>query len=180
MFKKIFFFFAWIGIFIICLLGINFILLPGELAFSPELLNLENIREFDLKVVFLGICTIYILVCLYKFASLFERKEEYVKKTENGVLKISNTTINSYVNDFLKKDKDIGKIKVSSGGSSRNFFVRVKLEILHQLNVADKINEVQDKVKENLNDSLGIEVKDVFINISNISAKENPKRTEEN
>lgn len=180
MFKKIIFFFAWIGIFLLSLLGINLILLPGKLAFSSEVLNPQRISLFDLKMGLLIICIIYIFLCLYKFFSLFERKKEYVRKTENGVIKISNTTINSYVVELLKKDNDIGGIKVRSEGKGKNFFVHVKLQILHQLNVAEKITEIQSKVKESLNESLGIEVKDVFINVSNISAKENKKKTEEN
>ncbi|MBS9776328.1 MAG: alkaline shock response membrane anchor protein AmaP [Fusobacterium sp.] len=180
MVNKIVFFFAWLGIFILSVLGINFILLPGEFAFSSNAISLERFSLFDLKMVVVAICVVYILLCIYRVISLFERKKEYVKKTENGVIKISNATINSYVVEFLKKDSDIGKVKVTSGGSSKNFCVRVKMQILHQLNIAEKISEVQNKVKENLNESLGIEVKDVLISISNISTKEKVNKAEAN
>lgn len=180
MFKKIIFFFAWIGIFSLSLIGINLILLPGELIFSPEIINPEKITPFDLKMVLLVICILYIFICIFKFISLFERKKEYIKKTENGIIKISNTTINSYVSELLKKDNEIGNIKVSSNGKAKNFFINIKLQILQQLNIEEKINEVQNRVKENLNESLGIEVKDVLINITNISTKENIKKNKEN
>ncbi len=180
MIKKIIFLFAWLGIFVLSILGINFILLPDKLIFYPEIINLNMFSTFDLKMGILAACVLYVFICLYKFISLFEGKKEYVRKTENGVIRISNATINSYVNDLLKKDSDIGSIKVSSDGKSKNFFVHVKLQILHQLNVAEKINEIQDRVKDNLRESLGIEVKDVFIDVSNISAKENKNKVEGN
>ncbi len=180
MIKKIIFLFAWLGIFILSILGINFILFPDKFIFYPEIINLNMFSVFDLKIGILAICVLYIFICLYKFVSLFEGKKEYVRKTESGIIRISNSTINSYVNDLLKKDSDIGNIKVSSDGNSKNFFIRVKLQILHQLNLEEKINEIQDRVKDNLRENLGIEVKDVFINITNISAKENKNKVEAN
>ncbi|MDO4689678.1 MAG: alkaline shock response membrane anchor protein AmaP [Fusobacterium sp.] len=171
MLKKFIFFLAWIGILILSVLGINFILFPDEYIFRIPILTRLSI--FELKIIFLSICVIYLFLVLYKFISLFERKKEYEKVTANGVVKISNTTINNYVLDLLKKDNEISNIKVSSERKGKKFYIYVKFQILEQLNVTNKIVAVQNLIKEELNNNIGIEVKEVIVNVSGLSIQQN-------
>ena len=100
MFKKIIFFFAWVGIFLISLISLNYVLLPGQVFYDNP--YTANITNFQYKMVILVLASLYIFICLYKFFSLFERKKDYERKTENGTLKITRATINSYVTDLLR------------------------------------------------------------------------------
>ncbi len=171
MFKKIIFFLAWLGILTLSLLGINFVLFPDKYAFSLPILTRLSI--FELKMILLSICVVYLFLVLYRFISLFERKKEYEKVTENGVVRISNTTINNYVLDLLKKDYDISNIKVSSERKGKKFYIYVKFQILAQVNVTNKISSVQNLIKEELGTNIGIEVKEVIVNVSGLSLQSN-------
>ena len=125
----------------------------------------------------LVVAAIYIFLFLIKFFSLFERKKDYQKKTENGVLKISRSTINSYVTDLLRKDSDISGVKVNSELKGNKFLVYVKCELESTMNVIDKIAQIQEKIKTNLNEGVGVETNKIIVNISKITANEIVKET---
>ena len=176
MFKKIMFFFAWIGIFLISLVSLNYVLLPGQFFYDNP--YTANITTFQYKMVILVLASLYIFICLYKFFSLFERKKDYERKTENGTLKISRTTINNYVNDLLRKDPDITAIKTTSELKGNKFLIYVKCELLAKINIANKIAQLQELIKTDLNDNIGVEVNKVIVNISKIEAREIIKEKE--
>ena len=170
MFKKIIFFFAWVGIFIIALISLNYVLLPGQFFFDNP--YTANTTTFEYKMVILVVASLYIFICLCKFFSLFERK------TENGTLKITRATINNYVTDLLRKDPDITGIKTTSELKGNKFLIYVKCELLAKINIADKIAQLQNLIKKDLNDNIGVEVNKVIVNISKIEAREINRETE--
>ena len=176
MFKKIIFFFAWVGMFVISLISLNYVLLPGQLFFNNP--YTANITTFQYKMIVLVLASLYIFICLYKFFSLFERKKDYQRKTENGTLKISRATINNYVTDLLRKDLDITGIKTTSELKGNKFLIYIKCELLAKINIADKIAQLQSLIKRDLNDNIGVEVNKVVVNISKIEAKEVVRETE--
>ena len=176
MFKKIIFFFAWVGIFLISLISLNYVLLPGQFFYNNP--YTANITTFQYKMVILVVASLYIFICLYKFFSLFERKKDYERKTENGTLKITRATINNYVTDLLRKDPDMTGIKTTSELKGNKFLIYVKCELLAKINIADKIAQLQNLIKKDLNDNIGVEVNKVIVNISKIEAKEAVRETE--
>ena len=176
MFKKIIFFFAWVGMFVISLISLNYVLLPGQLFFNNP--YTANTTTFEYKLVVLVLASLYIFICLCKFFSLFERKKDYERKTENGTLKISRATINNYVSDLLRKDPDITGIKTTSELKGNKFLIYIKCELLAKINIADKIAQLQSLIKRDLNDNIGVEVNKVVVDISKIEAKEIVRETE--
>lgn len=170
MFKKFIFFLAWVGIFVLSVAGINFILLPNKLLFGPQIIG--NLSLFELRLILLGIFIVYLFLSLYKFVSLFERKKEYEKSIDGGIIKISNTTINNYVTELLRKDGDVGNIKVNSERRGKNFFVDIKCNILNQVNIPEKIQDIKDRVSRDLQENIGIDVKEVRVKIGGLSTKE--------
>ena len=176
MFKKIIFFFAWVGMFVISLISLNYVLLPGQLFFNNP--YTANTTTFEYKLVVLVLASLYIFMCLCKFFSLFEKKKDYERKTENGTLKISRATINNYVSDLLRKDPDITGIKTTSELKGNKFLIYIKCELLAKINIADKIAQLQSLIKRDLNDNIGVEVNKVVVNISKIEAKEIVRETE--
>ena len=170
MFKKIMFFFAWIGIFLISLVSLNYVLLPGQFFYDNP--YTANITTFQYKMVILVLASLYIFICLYKFFSLFERKKDYERKTENGTLKISRATINNYVNDLLRKDSDITGIKTTSELKGNKFLIFVKCELLARINIANKIAQLQNLIKNDLSENIGVDVNKVVVNISKLEARE--------
>ena len=173
MLKKLIFFFAWIGIFLISLVALNYILLPGQIVYDNPFV--EAITSFQYKMIILVIAALYLFICIIKFFSLFERKKDYERKTENGLLKISKTTINNYVMDLLRKDPDITGIKTVSELKGNKFFINIKCELLAKMNIANKISYLQNLIKTDLMQNLGVDVNKVVVNILKIEAKEKAK-----
>lgn len=177
MLKKLIFFFAWIGIFLISLVALNYILLPGQLLFDNP--YVEKITSFEYKMTILVVAALYLFICLIKFFSLFERKKDYQRKTENGLLKISKATINNYVMDLLRKDPDITGIKTVSELKGNKFFINIKCELLAKMNIANKISYLQNLIKTDLMENLGVDVNKVVVNIAKIEAREKEKTNDE-
>ncbi len=177
MVKKLIFFFAWVGIFLISLVALNYILLPGQLLFDNP--YAEKITSFEYKMAILVVAALYFFICLIKFFSLFERKKDYQRKTENGLLKISKATINNYVMDLLRKDPDITGIKTVSELKGNKFFINIKCELLAKMNIANKISYLQNLIKTDLMENLGVDVNKVVVNIAKIEAREKEKTNDE-
>lgn len=177
MLKKLIFFFAWIGIFLISLVALNYILLPGQIVYDNPFV--EAITSFQYKMIILVIAALYLFICLIKFFSLFERKKDYQRKTENGLLKISKATINNYVMDLLRKDPDITGIKTVSELKGNKFFINIKCELLAKMNIANKISYLQNLIKTDLMENLGVDVNKVVVNIAKIEAREKEKTNDE-
>ena len=177
MLKKLIFFFAWIGIFLISLVALNYILLPGQIVYDNPFV--EAITSFQYKMIILVIAALYLFICLIKFFSLFERKKDYERKTENGILKISKATINNYVMDLLRKDLDITGIKTVSELKGNKFFINIKCELLAKMNIANKISYLQNLIKTDLMENLGVDVNKVVVNILKIEAREKEKANDE-
>ena len=176
MFKKIIFFFAWVGMFVISLISLNYVLLPVQVFYDNP--YTANITTFQYKMVILVVASLYIFICLYKFFSLFERKKDYERKTENGTLKITRATINNYVTDLLRKDPDITGIKTTSELKGNKFLIYVKCELLAKINIADKIAQLQNLIKRDLGENIGVEVNKVVVNISKLEVREGVRETE--
>ena len=177
MLKKLIFFFAWVGIFLISLVALNYILLPGQIVYDNPFV--EAITSFQYKMIILVIAALYLFICIIKFFSLFERKKDYQRKTENGLLKISKTTINNYVMDLLRKDPDITGIKTVSELKGNKFFINIKCELLAKMNIANKISYLQNLIKTDLMENLGVDVNKVVVNILKIEAREKENTNDE-
>ena len=177
MFKKIIFFFAWIGIFLISLVALNYILLPGQIVYDNP--YVEAVTSFQYKMIILVLAALYLFICLIKFFSLFERKKDYERKTENGLLKISKATINNYVMDLLRRDPDITGIKTVSELKGNKFLINIKCELLAKMNIANKISYLQNLIKTDLMENLGVDVNKVVVNIAKIEAREKEKTNDE-
>ena len=177
MVKKLIFFFAWVGIFLISLVALNYILLPGQLLFDNP--YVEKITSFEYKMTILVVAALYLFICIIKFFSLFERKKDYQRKTENGLLKISKATINNYVMDLLRRDPDITGIKTVSELKGNKFFINIKCELLAKMNIANKISYLQNLIKTDLMENLGVDVNKVVVNIAKIEAREKEKTNDE-
>ena len=177
MLKKLIFFFAWVGIFLISLVALNYILLPGQIVYDNPFV--EAITSFQYKMIILVIAALYLFICIIKFFSLFERKKDYERKTENGLLKISKATINNYVMDLLRKDPDITGIKTVSELKGNKFFINIKCELLAKMNIANKISYLQNLIKTDLMENLGVDVNKVVVNIAKIEAREKEKTNDE-
>lgn len=164
MLKKFIFFLAWIGIFILSLIGIIYVVVPKYLVqFNTY------VGTFGYDMIILIISIIYFLVCIYKFISLFERTKDYSIKTENGTVYISASTVATFVKQELSSDREISNVKVDTRKSGNKFNVGIKVDITSNENVSDKLSYIQAKIKDDLGRKFGIEVGKVEVKISKLS-----------
>lgn len=166
MLKKLIFFLAWVGVFILSLMGIVYVAVPKYFVqFNTY------VGTFGYDMVVLAVSIIYFLVCIYKFISLFERSKDYSIKTEDGTVFISSGTVTTFIKDELAKDREITNIKVDTRKSGNKFNINIKLDILSNDNVSDKLAFIQSKIKQDLSDKMGIQVGKVQVKIAKLAVK---------
>ncbi|AVQ30151.1 MULTISPECIES: alkaline shock response membrane anchor protein AmaP [Fusobacterium] len=170
--NKFLFFLGWVGIFILSITGIVCIVMPDFIVkFNP----LDSTKT---NVAIVIICVAYFLLCILKFFSMFEKTGDYEIKTENGKVTISAASVTNFVKEMLSRDKDVEGIKVFTGKRGKKFFVKIKLDMLTDGNIAEKTASIQDGIKNRLSDKMGLDVDTVEVQISKLSIK-SPNTSEE-
>lgn len=162
MIKKIIFFFAWIGIFVIAITGIGYIVLP-------QYFIAINTNSLLFKVVVFNICLIYIIVSILKLFSNFSKEKDYIIKNEQGSVHISNDTVRNLIREILSKDEEIKGLKIDCGNRGSKYFVKLILDMMSNSNLSTKTTEIQNKVKSGLETKLGLKVDYIEVKISKLS-----------
>ncbi|MGL4904329.1 MAG: alkaline shock response membrane anchor protein AmaP, partial [Cetobacterium sp.] len=100
MIKKIIFFFAWLGIFVMSIMGIVYIAMP-------QYLSSIDVNSLMFKVIFFNICLVYITVSILKLLSKFSKQKDYIIKNDHGAVHISTDTVKNLIREMLSRDSDI-------------------------------------------------------------------------
>lgn len=165
--KKVIFFFAWIGIFLLSVTGMAYIAVPKYFV-------TVDTTTLIFKVVAFNICLLYLFICILKLSSNFSKTEDYVIKTEHGSVHISPDTVKNLIRELLSKDKDIKGLRIDCGNKGRKFFVKISLEILSNSSIANKTLDIQSFIKNSLEEKLDLKVDEIEVKISKLSMKKDP------
>ena len=169
MFKKVLFFIAWIGIFILSVAGIVFSVRPLDqrllLSFKPDQL------QHPIYVVFLGISIVYFVLSLIKFFSLFNRTNGYLINGSNGEVLVSTESIKSIIKESLENDNEVKNLKILCGKSGKKYKITLFIDLHTTRSIAEKSAEIQQLIKNELSKRLELEISVVEIKISKISTK---------
>ena len=166
MLKKIIFFFAWLGIFILSIVGIVYVAVPGFLVKF-------NIDGFMWKVAIIVISLIYLFISLLKFGTLFSKEEGYVIKNENGEVRISIDSIKNIVKEILNRDKEIRNIKILCKKRGKKHTVTIYTDMETNKSISEKTSEIQNAIKYELQDKLQLDVSVVEVKIKKLSIRNN-------
>ncbi|WP_300329399.1 alkaline shock response membrane anchor protein AmaP [Fusobacterium sp.] len=168
MLKKALFFIAWIGIFIISIIGIIFSIHPldNRLFFTYTIGESQQIY-----VVFLVVSIIYFILSLMKFMSLFKRTNGYLIDGPNGEVLVSTESIRSIIKEALESDDEVKNLKINCGKSGKKYKITLYIDLHTQRSIAEKSAEIQKIVKDELFKRLELEISVVEIKISKISTK---------
>lgn len=166
MLKKIIFFFAWLGIFIGSILGLVYVITPQYLSFI-------DINSTVSKLIILNVSWIYLFITLLKLSSNFSREKDYVIKNENGSVVISSSTIKTLIADILSRDKEIKDEKIECGNNGKKYFVKINMSMVSDSSIAEKTTDIQNKIKNSLEDKLDLKIDDIEIKISKLITKKN-------
>ena len=169
MLKKTLFFIAWIGIFIISIIGIIFSVYPidNRLFFSYNI----GQNGHPIYVVFLVISILYFILSLLKFISLFKRTNGYLIDGPNGEVLVSTDSIKSIIKEALETDGEVKNLKINCGKNGRKYKITLFIDLYTQRSIAEKSAEIQKIVKDELFKRLELEISVVEIKISKISTK---------
>ncbi|HEY4532936.1 MAG TPA: alkaline shock response membrane anchor protein AmaP [Fusobacterium sp.] len=167
--KKILFFLAWLGIFCIGIFNIVYLVLPSLIT------KYITISSFLLETAILALSVLYILLAVYKLMTKFERNKDYQVETPNGTLVIAASTINKYVVEVLQKNFPVQSTKVRSHNKRNGIFIDAKMDVTLHKNVADSIQEIQNKIMEEVQDKLGIQIKKIKVHLNNMSVQDEAK-----
>lgn len=165
--KKTVFFLAWIGILCLSLLGLNYVFLPQSLAFGYNALG--GIGPFFQKMIILAISILYIILTIYKFLSNFEKSENYIQSTEHGVINIASQTLDNYILELLRRDISLENIRVKSVCNGKKIKVDIKTDVVTVVNVLNKVREIQELVKREVKNGIGVDINDVQVNLEKLA-----------
>lgn len=167
MLRKVIFFFAWLGIFVLSIVGIVYVAVPGFLVKF-------NIDGFMWNAAVVVISLIYLFISLLKFTTLFSREEGYVIKNQNGEVRISIDSIKSIIKEILNRDKEVRNVKIVCGRKGKKHTVTIYMDMETNKSIADKTSEIQNAVKYELQDKLQLDVSVVEVKIKKLSLKNSP------
>lgn len=167
MLRKVIFFFAWLGIFVLSVFGITYVAVPGFIVKF-------NIDGFMWNVAVIVVSLIYLFISLLKFTTLFSREEGYVIKNQNGEVRISIDSIKSIIKEILNRDKEVRNVKIVCGRKGKKHTVTIYMDMETNKSIADKTSEIQNAVKYELQDKLQLDVSVVEVKIKKLSLKNSP------
>lgn len=164
MLKKFLFFLAWVGSFLISILGLIYIIFPDYLIeFKFE--------DFRVKATLISVCIIYIIISLLKFFSLFKKEKGFVIDGEFGQVNISLESIKGVIREILSYDKEIRNIKINFDKKGRKHHIIVYLDMVTEGSIAEKSTYLQKQIKNELQDKLELDIEIIEIKIKRISLK---------
>ena len=167
MLRKVIFFFAWLGIFVLSVFGITYVAVPGFIVKF-------NIDGFMWNVAVIVVSLIYLFISLLKFTTLFSREEGYVIKNQNGEVRISIDSIKSIIKEILNRDKEVRNVKIVCGRKGKKHTVTIYMDMETNKSITDKTSEIQNAVKYELQDKLQLDVSVVEVKIKKLSLKNSP------
>lgn len=167
MLRKVIFFFAWLGIFVLSVFGITYVAVPGFIVKF-------NIDGFMWNAAVIVVSLIYLFISLLKFTTLFSREEGYVIKNQNGEVRISIDSIKSIIKEILNRDKEVRNVKIVCGRKGKKHTVIIYMDMETNKSIADKTSEIQNAVKYELQDKLQLDVSVVEVKIKKLSLKNSP------
>ncbi|TCS84034.1 alkaline shock response membrane anchor protein AmaP [Tepidibacillus fermentans] len=177
LFDRLILFLSNLSLFFITL----FIIVFGIGLFDPLLFNQLITRFFvdsDVKTTVLVISVLLFLISLYLMAKSLQRKEvsPISKHSEIGDIKISMETLENLVIKITSRIKGVrelkAKVKPDDNGSMT---VLVKIVFDGETPIPQITKEIQDLVKERLEQITGITVGQVHVMVSNVSQSTNKK-----
>jgi len=173
MIRKLIYFIAWVGIFILSLLGLLWSVSPHIL--QSVLGKFVAITPRCTRIFIFAASVLYFFLALWRIRIRSKKEDNYEIRTTDGVVTVSPQIITDYVRDSLRQDEDIKNLKVETIRNDRKFNIKIKTELATNGNVAEKSIHIQNKIKREVADKIGINIGEVEVKIAkfiNKAAKE--------
>ena len=149
-----------------------------------RIINAENIYFFINNILnntFYSIITIIISIILFlmsiKCTLFLSKNSDYYKdniclKNEEGKLVITKTTIENLVSNSLKNFDNIQNIIVKSKfDKQNNIVIDITILVDENSSIQDISNNIQQKVKDVIIKSSGLNIREINVRVKNITKK---------
>ncbi|MDR3258269.1 MAG: alkaline shock response membrane anchor protein AmaP [Fusobacteriaceae bacterium] len=175
MIRKIIYFFAWVGIFLFSLLGIVYAISKNFVLFFFDKFTI--LTPFLTRLSIFIISSVYLLLCIFKIKFGSSKNNNYEIRTADGVVTVSPNIITNYVRDTFKDDDEIKNLKVETIRNDKKFDIKIKTDISTEGNVAQKSIDIQNKIKNDIANRIGINIGEVEVKISKLINKKSAEPT---
>jgi len=161
MFMKFIFGIAWIGIFIISLLGMY-------IGIFPEYLGIINFNTLITRGVISGISFIYLLLFIEKLIKLFERPKELRIKTPHGLLKISSNSVNNIVKEVVNEHPKVKNLKVKNKTNGKKLKIFVSIDIISSQSLSGDLILIQQDIKDRIENYLDLNITEIELRVTKL------------
>ncbi|MGL4392552.1 MAG: alkaline shock response membrane anchor protein AmaP, partial [Fusobacteriaceae bacterium] len=165
--KKFIFFLAWVGIFIMSAIGILHTFVPNFLQEKYESLNI--IFSSDLLLTIVSI--LYFIFCVTSFFALFKRDKNFLVKSKLGTIVVSAGSIKSMVKKTLASEEYVSIKKIETVRKGKKFNLKVVIVASAENDIQAKILSMQEKLSEELKESIGMNFNKIEIKIVDFVTK---------
>lgn len=160
MIRKFIFFWGWIGIALISLIGIAFSFFHWKI--DLDINKIVYTKEFVIGLF--GVSFFYLLLFIDKTLCLFIREEKnFIIENETGKVLISPASINSIIVRAIENYGGVKNIKVVPKNSKKGINIDIKLEVESEANLTEKLMSMQKTIKEEIKEKINLEVNRIDI-----------------
>ncbi|UUV18763.1 alkaline shock response membrane anchor protein AmaP [Fusobacteria bacterium ZRK30] len=161
MFMKFIFGIAWIGIFILAVLGIY-------IGMFPAYLEILDFNSLITRGAVAGISLVYLLLFVEKLINLFERPKELRMKTPNGMLKISSNSVNNIVKEVVGEHPKVRNLKVKNKTNGKKLKIFVSIDIMSSQSLSDDLNLIQQDIKDRIESYLDLSITEIELRVTKL------------
>jgi uncharacterized alkaline shock family protein YloU len=162
---------------LLALLSIVLILFPIE---NPNIISQNDLDMILLSIkgnyLYLGIGIVLLLVSI-RFIVISSKtgesksKNNYIiQRTEHGEINISQDTIIGLAQSVADKFTGVRNVKTSVDILEDQLFIDLKGEVAPEINIPKTTEELQNKVKEHVESCTGVNVNEIRVIITNVTA----------
>ena len=136
----------------------------------PILKKITEIRTIS-RMVIGFVSFIYLFAYISRIFSKLDSAPNYEIKTDDGTVSVSPSIVNNYVKEILKNDEEIKNLKVETLKHGKKFDIKMKADIATDESVADKSAAIQNNVRNEISEKIGIEIGQVELIVAKLLKK---------
>ena len=166
MFMKFIFGIAWIGIFVLAILGVY-------IGIFPSFLDMVDFNDLMTRGIIVGVSLVYILLFIEKLIKIFERPKELRMKTPNGILKISSNSVNNIVKEVVGEHPKVRNLKVKNKTNGKKLKIFVSIDIMSSQSLSEDLNLIQQDIKDRIESYLDLSITEVELKVTKLIKSNN-------
>ena len=149
----------------------------GDKQIMAEILDFINVtfyqsNQYDIAIFIGGLVLFIVSIVLLTSAVRSAKASKYIcKDGENGTVKISSTAIENIALSYANRFQGVKESKARAVFVKDQVVISVKLVVFPDVNVPNLCKGIQDRIKDAVEVSMDVPVKDISINVDNVHSQ---------